>query len=205
MVEVIGQGGKLSAFMIVQCLLRYHMTNLTTLRLWLSFEPTLHVLHRLIFTNLNIFKTNIPHAIVASFLVRHPTITNLVLDACNAATATTFVACPLTSCHLLHIEQLTCPPKGCVWPLLSVVMPASPLYNLQVIQHTVQDSTFPLQDLFNFHCILTLSYLYYLHLNFDYTAPDFLQAISTAMPLLKTLRLVENKFLDSICSLVFKL
>jgi len=132
MVEVIGWGGKLSTFMIVQCLLGYHMMNLTTLRLQLSFKPTLHALQGLIFTNLNIFEMNIPHAVIISFLARHPTITNLVLDACNAATATTFIACPLTSCHLPHIEQLICP-KGCVQPLLSVVMPASPLYNLQVI------------------------------------------------------------------------
>ena len=77
-------------------------------------------------------------------------------------------------------------------------MPASPLYNLQVLQHTVQDSTFPLQDLFNFHCIPTSSHLYYLHLDFDHMAPDLLRAISTAAPLLKTLRLVESEFSNSV-------
>ena len=154
------------------------------------------------FTNLNIFKTNIPHAIVMPFLARHPTTTNLVLDTCNVATATTSVACLLASCHLPHIEQLTCP-KGCVWPLLSAVMPASPLYNLQVVQHTAQDSMFPLQDLFKFHSILISSYLYYLHLDFDHMAPNLLQAILMAMPLLDTLRLAESKFSDRVHQLVY--
>ena len=95
------------------------------------------------------------------------------------------------------MEQLTCP-KGCVWPLLSVVTPASPLYNLQVVQHTTQDLTFPLEELFDFHRIPTSSHLYYLHLDFDHTAPDLFRAISTAAPHLETLRLVESEFSDRV-------
>lgn len=194
-VEVIGPGGKPSAFKIVQCLLEYYMTNITALKLRLSFEPTSDILQSLEFTNLKIFETNIPHSLVAPFLARHPTITNLVLDVCNTATTSTF--CPLTGCHLPDIEQLSCP-KGCVRPLLSAVTPASPLYNLQVVQHTPQDSMFPLQNLFDFQRIPTSSHLYYLHVDFDHTAPQLLHAISKAAPRLDTLKLVESKFSDSV-------
>lgn len=183
--------------MVVQRLLGYYTTNLTTLTLRLSFEPTSRTLQGLIFPKLNIFETNIPHAVIAPFLARHPTITNLVLDTCNATSTTTFVPCPLSSCRLPHIEQLTCP-KGCVRPLLSVVTPASPLYNLQVVQHTAQDSTFPLQGLFDFQRIPTSSWLYYLHVDFDHTAPNLFGAISAAAPLLETLRLVESEFSDRV-------
>ena len=196
-VEVIGQGGKLSAFKIVRRILQYYTMNITALNLRLSFEPTSHMLQNLEFANLSIFETNVPHALIAPFLTRHPTITNLVLDVCNAATATTAVACPLTGCNLSHVEQLCCP-KGCVRPLLSAVTPASPLYNLQVIQHTAQDSLFPLQDLFNFRHIPTSSHLYYLHLDFDHMAPRLLRAISMAAPQLDTLRLAESKFSDRV-------
>jgi hypothetical protein len=155
------------------------------------------MLQSLKFTNLEIFETNIPHVLIAPFLVRHASVTSLVLDVCNTATATTAIACPLTSCHLSHIEQLSCP-KGCVWPLVSAVTLASPLYNLQVIQHNAQDLTFPLQDLFNFNHILTSSQLYYLHLDFDHTMPNLLQAISKATPQLGTLRLVKSEFSDRV-------
>ena len=197
-VEVIGQGGKPSAFKIVNRFLKYYTTNITILKLQLSFEPTSHMLHDLWFANLTIFQTNIPHALIAPFLARHPAITNLALDVCNATTATAAVACPLTSCYLPNIEHLSCP-KGCVRPLLSAVMPASPLGKLQVIQHTAQDSTFPLQDLFNFHRIPTSSHLSHLHLDFDHTVPSLLQAISKGAPQLETLKLVESKFSDSVC------
>ena len=70
MVEVIGQAGKPSAFKIVQRLLKYHTTNITTLRLRLSFEPTLHMLQSLLFENLTIFETNTPHAVIAPFLAQ---------------------------------------------------------------------------------------------------------------------------------------
>ena len=196
-VEAIGQGGKPSAFKIVRCILEYYTTNITTLNLRLSFEPTLQMLQNLEFTRLRIFETNIPHVIIAAFLARHPALTNLTLDVCNAASATTAVACPLSSCNLSRIEQLSCP-KGCVRPLLSAATPASPLYNLQVIQHTAQDSLFPLLDLFNSCCIPTSSCIYYLHVDFD-MAPRLLQAISKAAPQLDTLRLVESKFSDRVC------
>lgn len=193
-VEVIGQGGKLSAFKVVRCLLEYYTTNITALRLRLSFEPTSQMLQSLEFANLTIFETNIPHTLIAPFLAKHPNITELVLDICNTAASTTAVACPLTT-HLPHIESLSCP-KGCVRPLLSAAMLASPLYSLQIVQHTAQDSLFPLQNLFNFHRIPTSSHLCYLHLDFDHTAQKLLQAISTAAPRLETLRLVESKFSD---------
>ena len=202
MVEVIGQGGKPSAFKIVQCLLEYYTTNITALKLRLSFEPTSRALQNLEFRHLDIFETNIPHTLIAPFLARHPTITRLVLDVCNAATATTAVACPLTSCHLPHIEELSCP-KGCVRPLLSLVMPpASPLSKLQVVQHTAQDSRFPLGNLFDFRRIPTSYHLYYLRLDFDHTSPTLLLAISTAAPELETLKLVESKFSDRVCQSV---
>ena len=196
-VEVIRQGGKPFAFKIVQRLLTYYMMDITSLRLRLSFEPTSHMLRHLKFENLKEFETNIPHALIAPFLARHPVIAYLVLDVCNAATATTAVACPLTSCNLPHIEELSCP-KGCVHPLLSTVMPASPLYKLQVVQHTPQDSTVPLQSLFSFNRILTSSNLYYLRVDFDHTVPTLLNTISTAAPQLKTLKLVESEFSDSV-------
>ena len=129
MVEVIEQGGKPSTFKIVNHFLKYYMTNITILKLQLSFEPTSHMLHDLGFANLMIFQTNIPHALIAPFLARHPAITNLALDICNAATATAAVTCPLTSCYLPNIKHLSCP-KSYVWPLLSAVMPASPLGKL---------------------------------------------------------------------------
>ena len=151
----------------------------------------------LLFENLTIFETNTPHALVAPFLARHPAITNLVLDVCNPATATTAVACPLTDCHLPHIEELSCP-KGCVRPLLSAVTTASPLTNLQVIQHTAHDSTFPLRKLFDFRTIPTSLYLCHLRLDFDHTVPKLLHAISTAAPKLVTLKLVESTFSDSV-------
>jgi len=196
--EVIGQGGKPSAFKIVRCILKYYTINIAALTLRLSFKPTSQMIQNLEFPNLSIFETNIPHAVIASFLVRHPAITILVLDVCNATTATTALACPLTSCDLSRIEQLTCP-KGCVRPLLSsVTPPASPLYNLQVTQRTVEDASFPLQDLFNYLPIPTSSQLYYLHLDFDHMVPDLLRAISMAAPRLSTLRLVESKFSDRV-------
>jgi len=77
-------------------------------------------------------------------------------------------------------------------------MPASPLGKLQVIQYTAQDSTFPLQDLFDFRRIPTSSHLCHLHLDFDHTAPSLLQAISKAAPQLETLKLVESEFSDSV-------
>lgn len=197
-VEVIRWGGKLSAFRIVRHFLKYYIMNITILKLQLSFKPTSHMLQGLEFTNLVIFQTNIPHALITPFLTRHPSITNLALDVCNTATATFAIACPLASCHLPNIEHLSCP-KGCVQPLLSAIMPASPLAKLQVIQYTIQDSTFPLQDLFDFCCILTLSHLCHLHLDFDHMAPKLLQAISKAAPQLETLKLVESKFSDSVC------
>jgi hypothetical protein len=195
-VEVIGQGGNPSAFKIVRCILEYYTTNITALKLRLSFEPTSRMLQNLEFTNLIIFETNIPHAVVAPFLARHPAITELALDVCNVATASTASACPLASCNLSCVEQLSCP-KGCVWPLLSAVTPISPLYHLQVIQHAAQDSLFPLQNLFNFHHIPTSSHIYFLHLDFDHGwhgTPGLLEAISMAAPRLDTLRLAESKF-----------
>ena len=131
-VEVIGQGGKLSAFRFVKYLLKYYTTSLTTLKLQLSFEPTPRIFQTLLFENLRIFESNSPHALIVPFLARHPAITNLVLSVCNTATATTTIACPLSACHLPHIEELSCP-KGCVRPLLSAVTPASPLHTLQVV------------------------------------------------------------------------
>jgi len=172
-VKVIGQGGKPTAFKIVQCLLEYYTTNITALKLQLSFEPTLHMLQHLEFTNLTIFETNIPHTIIVPFLGKHPTITNLVLSVCNIGAATIAIACPLTTCHLPHLKQLSCP-KGCVQPLLSAVALASLLYNLQVVQHTAQDSMFPLKHLFDYRHILTSSYLYYLHVDFDHKDSDLL-------------------------------
>jgi len=172
-VKVIGQGGKPTAFKIVQCLLEYYTTNITALKLQLSFEPTLHMLQHLEFTNLTIFETNIPHTIIVPFLGKHPTITNLVLSVCNIGAATIAIACPLTTCHLPHLKQLSCP-KGCVQPLLSAVALASLLYNLQVVQHTAQDSMFPLKHLFDYRHILMSSYLYYLHVDFDHKDSDLL-------------------------------
>lgn len=200
-VEVIGQGGKPSAFKIVKCILEYYTTNIAALKLQLSFKPTPHMLQNLKFTGLTIFETNVPHALIAPFLARHPAITNLVLDVCNTATTTTTVTCPLTNCNLSRLVQLSCP-KGCVRPLLSAAMPASPLYNLQVIQHTAQDSLFPLQELFDFRLIPTSSNLHFLHVDFDHMAPNLLQAISIAAPQLNTLRLVESKFFDRVRKLV---
>jgi hypothetical protein len=155
------------------------------------------MLRHLKFENLAEFETNIPHALIAPFLARHPIITYLVLDVCNAATTATAVACPLTSCDLPHIEELSCP-KGCVRALLSTATPASPLYKLQVVQHTPQDSIFPLQSLFSFDRIPTSSNLYYLHIDFDHTSPTLLHAILMAAPRLKTLKLVESEFSDTV-------
>jgi hypothetical protein len=199
-VEVIGQGGKPSAFKIVRCLLEYYMTNITALKLRLSFEPTPCMLRGFEFKNLEIFETNIPHILIAPFLARHTDITHLVLDVYNVHMATTAIACPLASCRLPHIEKLLCP-KGCVWPLLSAVTllsRGSPLRNLQVINNIAQDAMFPLQDLFNFSRIPMSSQLSDVHLDFDHMAPNLLQALSRAAPLLKTLRLVESKFSDRV-------
>jgi hypothetical protein len=200
-VEVIGQGGKPSAFKIIQCLLEYYMMNITALNLWLSFEPTPHMLQGFEFKNLEIFETNIPHILIAPFLARHTDITHLVLDVCNVHMVTTAVACPLASCCLPHIEELSCS-KGCVQPLLlavALLSQGSLLCNLQVINNIAQDAMFPLQDLFDFCCIPTSSQLSDVHLDFDHTAPNLLQALSRAAPLLKTLRLVESKFSDRVC------
>jgi hypothetical protein len=202
-VEVIGQGGKPSAFKIIRCLLEYYMTNITTLKLRLSFEPTPCMIQGLEFKNLRTFETNVPHVLIAPFLKRHSDITHLVLDVCNIHTATTAVACPLTDCRLPHIEELSCP-KGCVRPLLSAAaLPTgsqgSPLRNLQVINNIAQDAMFPLQDLFDFCHIPMSSQLHHVHLDFDHTAPKLLQALSKAAPLLKTLRLVKSKFSDRVC------
>jgi hypothetical protein len=195
-VEVTGSAGKRATFKIVRSILN-HTINMASLTLQLSFEPTLRMLQNLKFKNLTIFVTNIPHSTIAPFLERHPGLTHLTLHACNAARVTTPTHCPLIRSCLPLLEELSCP-KGCVWPILSDITPASPLYNLRVVQYSRQDSAFPLQDLFNFHPIPTSSHLLYLCLEFDHLATALLQGISTAAPRLHTLKLVESKFSDKV-------
>jgi hypothetical protein len=146
----------------------------------------------LAFVNLMIINSNIPHTIIVPFLARCPHIMSLVLDGTCGNTAT----CPLGKCHLPLLKELTCPPS-CVRALTSV---GNPLRHLEVMQNTTQNSTFPLEQLFNTHRITTTSVLMVLHLDFDHTASKFglLQSISDAVPGLIVLKLTEAPFADKV-------
>jgi hypothetical protein len=189
-VEVLQGAGIRANFKAIRGILKC-TTNITSLTLRLSFEPVWLMLPTTLdFVNLTILNSNIPHANVVPFLTRHPRITNLVLDTCNAA------SCPLIGCRLPRLEELICPP-GCVQALTSV---ASPLSRLGVVQSTAQDSRFPLERLLDSHRIKTTSFLTVLHLDFDHTASRFglLQSISAAAPALIVLKLTESSFSDKV-------
>jgi hypothetical protein len=189
-VEVLQDAGKRANFKTIREILKF-TTNITSLTLRLSFRPSWPMIPTTLdFVNLRTLNSNVPHTTIARFLARHPHITSLVLDACNAA------SCPLTSCRLPHLEELVCSP-GCVQALTSV---ASPLWRLGVVQNTAQDSRFSLERLFNFHRIKTTSALTVLHLDFDHTASRFglLQSISAAAPALMVLKLTESSFSDKV-------
>jgi hypothetical protein len=191
-VEVLQKAGKRPAFKAIRGILQ-RTTNITSLTLRLSSAPSLSIFSTTpSFVNLTVINSNIPHTIIAPFLARHPDITSLVLDGTCGNNDT----CPLGNCRLPLLEELTCPPS-CVCALTSV---GSPLQRLEVVQNTAQNSTFPLEQLFNTHQITTTSVLTVLHLDFDHTASKFglLQRISDAAPGLIVLKLTEAPFSDKV-------
>ena len=190
-IEVFQEAAKQLAFKTIRGILNC-TTNITSLTLRLSFERAFLMLPTTLeFKNLTILDSNIPHTAIARFLARHPRITDLVLDVCNATPS-----CPLVNTRLPKLEHLTCPP-GCVRALTPV---ASRLHRLRVVQKTAQDSSFPLEGLLDSHPITLTSIITVLHLDFDHTASKFglLQRISEAAPGLIVLKLTESIFSDKV-------
>jgi len=194
-VEVFGDAGSLPFFNAVQGVLR-RTTNITCLKLILSFEPALRILPTTqVFDNLTDLNVNAPHTTVALFLMNHLSITSLAVGACHTSN------CPLTDCLLPLLRALTCP-TGCV---RAVTNAATPLTHLATTHGaTGQDASFPLLQLLNFTPILTSSIITSLNINIDHQTTCLLRRISVATPALHVLRLTESPFLVGVRHSIFE-
>ena len=190
-VEVLDKAGsfKLASFNLIRAILK-RTKNATTLRLYLPSGLDRCILpSSMVFQNLTTLDVNIPHATLAPFLAKHPYIQNLVLDGpCDLPT------CPLTGCHLPHLEDLVCLP-GCVRALTSA---SSPLQWLGVLHNTTQDNGFQTMRLLNLTRIPSSCILTTMHLDFDHTVMDLLTRIDAAAPGLRFLKLTESSFSDRV-------
>jgi hypothetical protein len=181
-VEVFADAGDLSSFNALQGVL-HRTTNISSLTLIFSFEPTLRVLPTTqVFDNLTDINVNAPHTAIAQFLMKHSGITSLAVGACHASN------CPLANCPLPLLQALTCPP-GCVRALTSS---AASLTQLATIHDTTGQNA--ILRLFNFTPIPTSSTITSLDINIDRQTTRLLERISAATPALHVLRLTESPF-----------
>lgn len=160
-----------------------HARNVTTIALRLSFRRFRVFPEVDIFARLVTLDANIPHATIATFLLRHPHIEDLTLGPCGNR-----LRCPLSFCSLPRLRHLTCPPS-CVRALTS----GKPVNWLATTYNSV-DQPFPILKVFNFHPIGTSAILTTLHLDFDESSAQLLCRVSMAAPALQNLKLTESKF-----------
>lgn len=79
--------------------------NVQDLILYLPLQPLpVELLSDIKFGDLDFFASNIPHAALASFLEKHPTISSLILDTCSGTEA-----CPSDTHSLPAVISLQCP------------------------------------------------------------------------------------------------
>lgn len=167
--------------------------NITALVLKLPFKPICAFPTSLTFEHLISLNINIPHAVIASFIQRHPRLESLQLGACGNANTQT---CPLThySIQLPFLIELICPPS-CV----RAVMPGSIVKTLFTTYDGVNRHKFPMYKLLNLHQIGASATLTTLLLDFDNSTPQLLYRISVAAPALRVLKLCESKFSRKVC------
>ncbi|RPD52283.1 hypothetical protein L227DRAFT_515047, partial [Lentinus tigrinus ALCF2SS1-6] len=126
---------------------------------------------------LTLFKTNIPHRCLLSFMENHPTLTTLCLDSCERADP----ACPLRTQDLSAIVTLECP-LGCLHK--------NPCRNLVRLTAGQRSSTCGIPAAFKaFPAAASLVYLTVEFFPDDY---DVLHGIVVATPMLRKLKLLEQ-------------
>ncbi|RPD58134.1 hypothetical protein L226DRAFT_573248 [Lentinus tigrinus ALCF2SS1-7] len=126
---------------------------------------------------LRLFKTNIPHRCLSSFMESHPTLTTLCLDSCECAEP----VCPLCTRDFNAIVTLECP-LGCLHK--------NPCHNLVRLTAGQRSSTCGIPAAFKaFPAAASLVYLTVEFLPDDY---DVLQGIVGATPMLRKLKLLEQ-------------
>ncbi len=174
------------------------LTNVKSLILQLPPSwARLQVLPRAdVYSNLVLFKANIPHAALVSFLQNHPHIEILTLGPCNANADGG--PCPLsdiTNSHIRALRELTCPPS-CV---RAVAQGSQEVGKLFATYDGIQGNIFPICKLLDFNRIWPSANVTILHLDYDHTAVRLLKRIAAAAPGLISLKLTESKYSNEVC------
>ncbi|KAI0690827.1 hypothetical protein C8T65DRAFT_587611 [Cerioporus squamosus] len=127
---------------------------------------------------LRLFKTNLPHAMIAGFLGNHPFITDLVIGPCGSVDE----PCPLRDIDLEHVATLECE-QSCV---SAIAHPG--LFRLSVDNHSAHHASTIFRSL-----AAPPTDLYSLTLDFLPDEHNVLANIAYSSPRLRKLKLLERK------------
>nr|VWO94125.1 Immunoglobulin G-binding protein A (IgG-binding protein A) (Staphylococcal protein A) (SpA) [Ganoderma boninense] len=151
--------------------------NLTDLILILPAPFYSQLLDGLVFDNLQLLKTNVPHGHLVKFLSANPSIRLLDVGPCGR-----YKACPLTVSNLSQVSDFRCPIE-CATAIvhLGAVRIRADLTRPRTVVSTILRS-FPI----SFFAIYTLT------LQFNPTDDDILASIARFVPMVRVLRLWER-------------
>jgi hypothetical protein len=150
-------------------------TNIRDLIIILPRQTPSTVFTDVFLPNLVLFVTNLPHATIRSFIVRHRELRILHLGACNRA-----MHCPLGSIKMCYIEDLRCPIR-CAENLIGT-------HVLRLHVENTQVSTVASSSLSSWLTRPTIQ-----HLTIDVSSDDYtlLKAVSHFCPNVRHLKLIE--------------